>query len=162
MSSKAKPIDSNSVIDSSDGRPLTLPATTSCSSLAMSQRKLPLGSSHIRSPHSILAWSKSSTTITSERSTVSSSTSRRIQWLPPAAFTWAPGDSHSPSSAGSLAEVMTITTSAPSTHSWALSTAFTSTFKLTLLRSANAVRRSSFRLKTLTPLISRTAQIASS
>ena len=162
MSSRAMPSDSKRVICSSDWRPATLPVTTSESSATCSQSTTPLSTGEMMSPHSIFACSRSSTTSTSARLTATSSSSRRIQWLPPAAFMCVPGRSHLPSKTGLDALVMMTTISASDAASSAVATGTTGMSRAAVMSDANDSRRSAVGLNALTAPISLTAHRACS
>ena len=162
MSSRAMPWDSNSVMSFGDVRPAADPDTTSHSSRTLCHVNSPRSTGCIRSAHSNRACSTSSATMTLDRATALPSSSRRSQWFTPAALTCVPSGSHSPSSTGDVAEVMTATTSASPTHSSAEPTAFTSMSRLAAILAAKAFRRSAVLLKTLTRSTWRTRHMASS
>ena len=90
---------------------------TSPSSVSPPAWMRPFSSAGSRSPASLIADGRESTTIGSALRTVVSSISRRSSELEPAAFTCVPGAIHSPSNTGVAAVVMVTTMSLPFTAS---------------------------------------------
>src|SRR4028119_861094 len=101
MSSMARPWLEKRVMSSGDRRPGTCPAMICPSSCTASCITAPVSSAWSRFPASRPSSSRESTVTRLARFTTSRSISRLNRKLDPAAFTWAPGLSHSPRSTGS-------------------------------------------------------------
>src|SRR5581483_2377871 len=108
-SQAARPFDLKTTMSSSDWRPGTSPATTSCSSCTSSQSRTPESTGSLRSADSSWAFSRESQQTKAARSRTTLSSSRRRPSFAPTAQTSAPGCSHSPRRTGSF-DVVTVTT----------------------------------------------------
>ena len=135
---------------------ITSPSSTN----ARSERR-PFSSAGSRSPASLSALSRLSTTMGLLTRRTSSPTSRRISELDPAALMCVPGDSHFASNSGVAAVVTVLTMSLPRTVSSGDPAATTSIFRRCDIFSQNAPRRSALRENTLTRRSGRTAAMAS-